>query len=202
MGIFDDTADATLTLYASLCKSATSFQPSKTILLISSPGWRIERTAKLSLNANSRIDIDPDTGDARRLRVLAQRLTKKEHINPPFPAIDISCYEESPVRALYSFADIDDFARTNPREELLGYASCIITSINIVVPYKRNMLLSAECCGIAVFANETSTTCKQCERVIDLRINTRVVRLLLSPSKVSTTSPAQQSLVTDNEVQS
>ena len=53
------------------------------------------------------------------------------------------------MRALYSLADIDSFARVNPREELLGYISCIITSLNIVVPFKRNMLLSAECCGIS-----------------------------------------------------
>ena len=83
------------------------------------------------------------------------------------------------MRALYSFADIDEFARANPQEELLGYISCIITSLNIVVPYKRNMLLSAECCGIAVFANATSTTCKQCENEVELRINPRIVRISL-----------------------
>jgi hypothetical protein len=175
LGIFDDTADASLTLYAGLCDSAPIFQPSKSVLLISNPGWRIEKTAKLSLNANSRVDIDPDIGDARRLRALAQRLTKREHVNPPFPAIDVSCYENSPVRALYDFADIDDFARANPREQLLGYVSCIITSLNIVVPYKRNMLLSAECCGIAVFANATTITCKQCDKYVELRINPRIV---------------------------
>lgn len=176
MGIFDDTADALLTLYSGLCDSAASLQPSQTILLISCPGWRIDKTAKLTLNANSRIDIDPDAGDARRLRALARRLTKREHVNPSFPPIDVSCYEESPVRALYSLADIDSFARVNPHEELLGYISCIITSLNIVVPFKRNMLLSAECCGIAVFANETSTICKQCEKAVELRINPRIVR--------------------------
>lgn len=146
-------------------------------MLISNPGWRIEKTTKFSLNANSRVDIDPDIGDARRLRSLAQRLTKKEHVNPAFPDIDTSFFEHSSVRALYSFADIDDFARVNPREELIGYVSCIITSLNIVVPYKRNMLLSAECCGIAVFANAISTTCKQCDKRVGLRINPRIVRI-------------------------
>lgn len=182
MGIFDDTADASLTLYSGLCDSAASLQPSHTILLISSPGWRIEKTAKLSLNANSRIDIDPDMGDARRLRALARRLTKKEHVNPPFPAIDASSYEESPMRVLYTLADIDDFARANPEEELVGYLSCIITSLNIVVSFKRNMLLSAECCGIAIFANETSTICKQCEKAVELRVNPRIVRKSACPS--------------------
>lgn len=188
LGIFDDTADATLTLYSGLCDSAASLQPSKTVLLISSPGWRIEKTAKLSLNANSRVDIDPDTIDTRRLRAVAQRLTKKEHVNPPFPAVDVSCYEESPVRALYNFADIDNLARTNPCEEILGYISCLITSLNIVVPYKRNMLLSAECCGIAIFANDTSMACKQCGKAVKLRINPRIVRRQLCPFESSATN--------------
>lgn len=175
LGIFDDTANACLTLYSGLCDSASSLQPCKTVLLISNPGWRIEKSAKLSLNANSRIDVDPDIGDARRLRALAQRLAKKEHINPAFPAIDISSFEARAMRALYRFGDIDDFARANPQEVLVGYASCIITSLDIVVPYKRNMLLSAECCGIALFANAVTTTCKQCEKDVDLRINPRIV---------------------------
>lgn len=41
--------------------------------------------AKLSLTANTRLDINPDMSDALWLRSLAQRLTKKEHVNPPFP---------------------------------------------------------------------------------------------------------------------
>ncbi|KAF9700717.1 hypothetical protein EKO04_001890 [Ascochyta lentis] len=175
LGIFDHTADASLTLYSGLCDSASSLQPSKTVLLISNPGWRIEKTAKLSLNANTRVDIDPDVGDACRLRTLAQRLTKKEHVNPAFPAIEVNSFQESPVRALYSFAEIDSFARVNPREELIGYMSCIITSLNIVVPYKRNMLLSAQCCGVGLFANAIRTTCQQCEKDVELRINPRIL---------------------------
>ncbi|KAF2126619.1 hypothetical protein P153DRAFT_407812 [Dothidotthia symphoricarpi CBS 119687] len=175
LGIFDDTADAQLTLYAPLCDSASTFQPSKTVLLISNPGWRIDKTAKLTLNGNSRVDIDPELGDARRLRALAQRLTKKEHVNPPFPDVDVSDYETAPVRALFRLAEVDDFARANPRERLVGYISVIITELNIVVPFKRNMLLSNECCGIPVFANTLKVQCKQCDKEIDLRVNPRIL---------------------------
>jgi hypothetical protein len=176
LGIFDDTADASLTLYGPLSDSATLFTPSKTILLISNPGWRIEKIAKLSLNGNSRLDIDPDMGDARRLRSLAQCLTKKEHVNPPFPDIDVASFETASVRALYTLADIDDFARSNPREKVLGYINVIITELNIVMPSKRNMLMSNECCGIPIFANAVIATCRQCEKEIELRINPRIVR--------------------------
>jgi hypothetical protein len=178
LGIFDDTSDASLTLYSSLCDSASSFTPSHTILLISCPGWRIEKTAKLSVNANSRIDIDPDLSDARRLRALAQRVTKKVHVNPPFPVSlrDVEDYENARVKALYTLADIDDFARANPKEVVVGYMSVVLTQLNIVTPYKRNMLMCNECCGIAVFANALEGKCRGCEKVIALRINPRIVR--------------------------
>ncbi|KAF2023549.1 hypothetical protein EK21DRAFT_80638 [Setomelanomma holmii] len=177
LGIFDDTADASLTLYGVLCDSASSFTPSKTVLLISNPGWRIEKSAKLTLNANSRADIDPDMSDARRLRTLAQRLTKKEHVNPPFPDINVSHFDSAPIRALHTLADIDDFARTNPREKLIGYISVVLTGLNIVGPFKRNMLMGNECgrCGIPVFANRVRAECKQCEGVVELRINPRIL---------------------------
>jgi hypothetical protein len=175
LGIFDDTADASLTLYGGLCDSASVFQPSKTVLLLSNPGWRIEKTAKLSLNANSRIDIDPALGDARRLRALAQRLTKKDHVNPPFPDMDVSSFETAPVRALFTLADVDDFARANPRENLVGYLSVVLTELHLLTPFKRNMLMSNECCGIPVFANKIERRCKQCDKIVPLRINPRIV---------------------------
>jgi hypothetical protein len=183
LGIFDDTSDASLTLYSSLCDSASSFTPSHTILLISCPGWRIEKTAKLSISANSRIDIDSDLSDARRLRALAQRITKKEHVNPPFPVPlrDIEGIAKAPIRALYMLADIDDCARANPREGVVGYVSVVLTQLNIVTPFKRNMLMCGECCGIAVFANDVKGKCRGCEREISLRINPRIVRSLPPP---------------------
>jgi len=180
LGIFDDTADASLTLYGGLSDSASSFQPSKTVLLISDPGWRIEKTAKLSLNGNSRLDIDPDMGDARRLRALAQRLTKKEHVNPAFPDVDVNNFETAPVRALYTLADVDDFVRANPTQKLVGYLSVVLTGLYIVTPFKRNMLMSNECCGIPVYANRVAVECRQCGEMVALRINPRIVRLLPS----------------------
>jgi hypothetical protein len=213
LGIFDDTSDGLLTLYSSLCDSASLFTPSKTVLLISNPGWRIEKTAKLTLSGNSRVDIDPDMGDARRLRALAQRLTKKEHVNPPFPITKtlVEGFENTIVKPLYTLADVDDFARSlsnaNSKETIAGYLSVIVTELNIVTPFKRNMLMSNECCGIPIFANSVSVKCKQCEKTIALRINPRIVsssssyssspslllRLcILSPSIPSTnTSPAR-----------
>jgi hypothetical protein len=184
LGIFDDTSDGLLTLYSSMCDSASLFVPSKTVLLISNPGWRIEKMAKPTLSGNSRIDVDPDMGDARRLRALAQRLTKKEHVNPPFPIADdmVEGFVNAAVRALYTLADVDDVARSlsnrGSKEPVAGYLSVIITELNIVTPFKRNMLMSNECCGIPIFANSVEIICKQCEKSIKLRINPRIVSAL------------------------
>lgn len=180
IGIFDSTADASLNLYGGLCDSASPFQPFKTVLLISNPGWRIEKTAKLTLNGNSRVDIDPDMGDARRLRALAQRLTKREHVNPSFPDIDVSGFDRAAVKALYTLAEVDEVARTNPKETVVGYLSVLMTEVNIVTPFKRSMLMSNECCGTPIFANAVSASCKQCEKHVSLRINPRIVMRPLS----------------------
>lgn len=177
LGIFDATADASLTLYAPLCSSATTFTPSKTILLISNPGWRIDKSAKLTLNATSRLDIDPDLADARRLRALAQRLTHREHVNPPFPDVDVGACENARVRVKYTLAEVDEFARANPGESVMGYVSVIITCIDIVAPYKRNMLMCGECCGMDVFGNALHGKCRACERSVALRINPKIVCL-------------------------
>jgi hypothetical protein len=181
LSIFDDTADATLTLYGCLCASVSLLQPSTSILLISSPGWRIDKTAKLTLNATSRLDIDPDTPDARRLRALAQRLTKRDHVNPPFPPIDPTPFATAPLRALYRLADIDEFARANPTQPLLGYMSVVLTELNVVTPCKRSMLMCNECCGAPVFANATATACRRCGKQVALRVNPHLV--CVTPSR-------------------
>lgn len=182
LGIFDDTADASLILYGGLADSASVFKVSYSVLLISNPGWRIEKTAKLFINGNSRLDIDPDFGDARRLRALAQRLTKKEHVNPPFLCSlsedEVRGWKDATVKALYTLADVDDFVRSNPTEQIVGYLSVILTRLDIVTPFKRNMLMSNECCGIPIFANRAKVVCKQCEESVMLRINPRIVSQL------------------------
>jgi hypothetical protein len=187
LGIFDDTSDGLLTLYSSMCDSASLFTPSKTVLLISDPGWRIDKMAKLTITSGSRVDVDPDTGDARRLRAMAQRLTKKEHVNPPFtiPNSMIEDFESASVKALYTLADVDGVARSlsnsHAKEKIAGYLSVLITGLNIVTPFKRNMLMSNECCGIAIFANSVNMKCKHCGNLVELRINPSIVNLLHPP---------------------
>jgi hypothetical protein len=57
----------------------------------------------------------------------------------------------------------------------MGYISVLITEVNITVNFKRNMLMSTECCGIPIFANSVTAMCKQCEKHVPLRINPRIL---------------------------
>ncbi|KAF2259306.1 hypothetical protein CC78DRAFT_74412 [Lojkania enalia] len=192
IGVFDDTAEASLTLYGPTCASASRWRPSYTILLISNPSWRIDRMAFLSLNANTRLDVDPDMNDAVWLRSFAQRLTKKEHVNPPFPdgVFDTEAAETASVRILYNLADIDEFARSNPKERFMGYISVVITQLNIVTNYRRQMLMCTECCGIPLYANSVAAQCKQCEKTVPLRINPRILGPLIDETGQLSTGKA------------
>ncbi|KAI9752989.1 MAG: hypothetical protein M1835_001055 [Candelina submexicana] len=110
IGLFDDTAEASLTLWNSTAFSASRWKPSETVLLISSPGWKIDRKAHLSLNGNTHVDVDPCMADADWLRAFAQRLTKREHVNQPFPhgVFDVEAATTSEVRILFTIAEVDE----------------------------------------------------------------------------------------------
>jgi hypothetical protein len=68
-----------------MVNSVGSWIPGHTILLITSPGWKIDKKIWLSVTSNTMFDIDPIIPDTFWLRGYTQRMTKREHINPPFP---------------------------------------------------------------------------------------------------------------------
>ncbi|KAF2011537.1 hypothetical protein BU24DRAFT_486258 [Aaosphaeria arxii CBS 175.79] len=173
--LFDDTAEVSLTLYGAACHSTSRWQPSQTVLLISSPGWRIDSIAKLSMNASTRLDIDPDLADVNWLRCFAQRLMKKEHINPTFPSGLCDDAESSALQILFSLADVDEWARANPTSTFTGWISALITQLNIVTYFKRRMLMSTECCGIPLYANAIVADCQQCKQSMNLRVNPKIL---------------------------
>ena len=84
--VFDHTADADLTLWGlAFSSSVDPWQPSRTVLLISGPAFNAGRRPSIALRPHTFVDIDPNTNDAGWLRKFAQRLTKREHVNPPVP---------------------------------------------------------------------------------------------------------------------
>ncbi len=83
--VSDDTSEATLTLWGRVAASANLWKASDTILLLSNPGFKDDTKPTLSINTETHIDVDPHMSDAYWLRGFAQRLTKREHVNQPFP---------------------------------------------------------------------------------------------------------------------
>lgn len=93
----------------------------------------------------------------------------------------------SPQKVLWTLADLDEFARASPEEHFMGYLSVVIVEMNLVTCARRNMLLCNECCGMPIFANKVETKCKQCERIVALRVNPRVLGAVIDETG-STTS--------------
>lgn len=76
------------------------------------------------MTASTHVDVDPCMVDATWLREFAARLTKREHVNPPFPengmcvicskarlihtVFDFEVATSSGVRLLFTLADIDE----------------------------------------------------------------------------------------------
>ena len=85
IGVFDDTLDATLQLWNSATASASSWKPSNTILLLSNPGLKAQGRPIITVDQKTYVEVDPLIADAFWLRNFGQSLTKREHVNPPFP---------------------------------------------------------------------------------------------------------------------
>ena len=72
--------------------------------------------------------------------------------------------------------------RAAPAEHFIGYLSLTIVELNIFSLYQREKLLCTECCGVPLYANRATTQCKQCDKENLLRINPRLVGLLIDES--------------------
>jgi hypothetical protein len=78
-------------------------------------------------------------------------------------------------RILFTFANLDDFARSAPDETFSGYLSVLISELHITLLHRRQMLCCNECCGVPLFSNSTEAKCKQCEKPVTLGINPRIL---------------------------
>ena len=83
--VFDHTFDATLTLWGSVTPSASAWQASQTILLLTNAGLRDGQHSTILIEGKTHVDVDPCVPDASWLRDYVHRLIKREHVNLPFP---------------------------------------------------------------------------------------------------------------------
>ncbi|KAF2173008.1 hypothetical protein M409DRAFT_62645 [Zasmidium cellare ATCC 36951] len=193
--VHDDTAEATLGLWGTLAfspfgqsidasvtdaeESTTrhGWVPGETVLLMQAPGWKFGRTTYLSFTSTTILDIDPDIPDADWLRRWALRQKSREAINPPFPedVFEIDALTIGPIRCLFTIGELDEFARCAPNETFQGYLSIIIMETKLLDLWRRNMLLSNECCNIPIYANALTVQCKGCDQEVQLRLNPKIL---------------------------
>lgn len=83
--VFDNSEEASLSLWDMTASSGAAWEPSKSVLLITSPTYNTVQKNSLSLSAVSLVEVDPDVPDATWLRRYAERLAKKRHVNQAFP---------------------------------------------------------------------------------------------------------------------
>lgn len=110
--IFDDTAETALTLWNEQLSSPKLWKPSETILLISSPGFRISEWGKTSLGLTwqTMVDVEPEFADADWLRRYARSLAKKDSVSQDFPE-GVWNVEEAvggKTRVLYAIGEFDE----------------------------------------------------------------------------------------------
>jgi len=175
--VLDNTAEATLTLFDTASQSATSFQPSQTVLLLTTPGINTSTNRPtLYINANTLIEINPSIPETTSIRKLAARLTQKTPTNPPYPTtiFNPQIIATGSVRALYTLADLDSQARSSS-EAFDGYLSVLILDVGFTRLHGRNMLFSDECCGQSIYKNEALGFCTWCESAVDLRLDPAVI---------------------------
>jgi len=180
--VADDTASATLTLWNHAAASTACWRAAHTILLLSNPGWCFDqRGTRISLTANTYVDVDPSIPDAEWLRGFAARLMRREHVCPEFPpgVLDVETCLAAPVRVLFTLADLDDFARAAPRETFTGFLSVVILEMQLVLLSRRNMLMCEVCCGVPLFANKVAEKCARCGGVVVLRVNPKVLGMVV-----------------------
>lgn len=151
--VWDDTASCVLTLWEDKAHSARFWKPNETMLLFTSPKFvppsdnkSATLSASIGLDHNTLIEVDPDFQDANWLREWVKKRVKKESVYVPFPK-DIWNAEEAvhgPVRALFTLAEVDDFARADPASDFTGKLNLIILGIDLLGLHRRKMLCCIE----------------------------------------------------------
>ena len=115
--LFDNTGEIRWTLWGEMIESARDWQPGKTVLLISNPGYRAEvysGKGSVGIQHGTMVDVDPDFPDAEWLRKFAVGLTKTESLCVEFPE---ELFNEDVVegaeyginRIMFRLAEIDDW---------------------------------------------------------------------------------------------
>ncbi|KAK5115362.1 hypothetical protein LTR62_001562 [Meristemomyces frigidus] len=161
----DDTAEATLGLWATAANSPLSrtssdttinpeavatkqgWKPGETVLLLQSPNCKLSRAVYLSPSTSTLLDLNPSLPDTTYLRQYSQHTLSRSLLNPAFPTgvLDLHALVSSPVRCLYTLAELDELARSAPQEVFQGFLSVLVTQLGLQECLQRGRLFCGEC---------------------------------------------------------
>lgn len=139
--VCDNTTSCALTLWETQISSARAWRPNETILLLTSPRWRTWRRggktaplkAGLGIDHATVIDVDPVFHDAAWLRKWMSGRTK-ERVCIPFPEHiwdSRAALNGLGATALFTLAEVDDFARMDTEAEFTGKLSLVILDMGL-----------------------------------------------------------------------
>jgi len=111
--LFDHTGEIRWSVWNDLIDSAKEWQPGKTILLISNPGFKIgyPGIGSIRITRDTFIDVDPQYPDAEWLSKYAEGRTKTESMHQEFPegVWDIEAAEYGANVILFTLAGLDQW---------------------------------------------------------------------------------------------
>ncbi|GAB7350408.1 hypothetical protein MBLNU459_g1024t1 [Dothideomycetes sp. NU459] len=145
INLFDDTDDASLSLWGNAAASAAGWKPSWTVLLITKPGYNTVQPKWLSLTSDTLVDVDPAIPDVAWLRKFAEKITRRTHVNQDFPNDVMLPVNMDPpsTRVLYTLADVDEQAR-HSSQPFSGYLSMIVMGLRSVELSMQQRLFCTE----------------------------------------------------------
>lgn len=111
VNVFDDTAEVRMTMWNELIESAREWVPGVTVLLLSSPGYKLGYANKgcVSIQYNTMIEVEPRFEGAEWLRRFAASLTRKDSVvlEVPEDVFDADMAANGIVRMLFTLAELD-----------------------------------------------------------------------------------------------
>ncbi|TDZ27302.1 hypothetical protein C8035_v010550 [Colletotrichum spinosum] len=175
-----------MTLWEDKISSAQLWRPNETILLVTNPKLVAHSNKlrpmppRIGLDYSSLVDVDPEFSDATWLRDWVANRVKQEAVYIPFPEgiWDAKEAVNGPVRALFTLAEVDEFARSDPPTDFTGKLSLIILGMDLLNLYREKKICCIVCCGVPLYANQPTATCKNCIKQQRLVPNPRIMGTL------------------------
>ncbi|KAH7025740.1 uncharacterized protein B0I36DRAFT_248255 [Microdochium trichocladiopsis] len=189
VGIFDHTASIMLTLWGDVTPSAGSWVPNKTVLLISMPKYNPEKCdigqpARISLNYNSIVEVNPTFGRAEWLRSTIERRRQREAFFIHFPSEEWNkaLAPKGAERVLYTIAEMEERITSDDSTSFTGKLNVMVLQVSLLEHWRLETIGCTECCGVPLCANKVDVMCRNCGTTQRLSMNPRTLKTFIDES--------------------